>query len=313
MREDKFIVVRNRLTRSSIWPKYGGFFLDLVWYAVFRDTTVSYKGTRVPLAKGQCLVPMRFLEERWGVPKSTVHQWLKRFEREGLIRIKVIRICGTDDGTNRGTRVTIVNYSDYQSLGKHARKVRDADQDAGRDIEEGSMKKEVEAAVAPVARDRQNPTGPSGAGTPTSEPPPQVAEIIEVHRSITGQELRWIEQDVVDVTKLIDILGFPNARGRVELLAKRQMEKGNPPSRLGYYIKIIQEDSGRREPDTTHQRLRALTSGIGNGPVMSRPSHEATSPPCAPEPDECATGPEHRELLVCPRSLGANGSDGGET
>ena len=56
------------------------------------------------------------------------------------------------------------------------------------------MKKEVEAAEAPVARDRQNPTGPSGAGTPAGEPPPQVAEIIEVHRWITGQNLIWTDQ-----------------------------------------------------------------------------------------------------------------------
>ena len=277
MRDDAFIVVRDPVFKSSIWPKYGGYFLDLVRYAFFKGGTALFKDVQVPLAKGQCLVPVRFLAERWGVSKSTAHRWLKRFEKAGLILCEVISIPGTNDGTDCGTRVTIINYNAYQLVAKHERRVRDADRDASRDIEEGSMKKEVTAAR--VARDRENPAGPSGAGTPASEPPPQVAEIIEVHRSITGEGLRWTEQHVVDVTRLIDALGFPNVRGRVELLAKRQMEKGNPPSWLGYYIKVIREDSGRREPDTTDQRLRALASGIGNGPAMSRPGHEASSPP----------------------------------
>lgn len=277
MSGDRFIVVRDPLPNSPVFIKYGGCLVNLVRYAAFRDGMFTYCGAPVHLRKGQCLVTARFLAVRWFISKTNAHRILKRFEKEGLIERKTITVAGTHDGTTRATLVTVVNYSAYQALRGQRERLCWTTRHTTRDIEEGSTKKERVAAL--VARDRENPAGPSGTGAPASEPPLRVAEIIEVHRSITGQDLRWTEQDVVDVTKLIDILGFPNARGRVELLAKRQMEKGNPPSRLGYYIKIIQEDSGRREPDTTDQRLRALTSGIGNGPVMSRPSHEASSPP----------------------------------
>jgi DNA-binding MarR family transcriptional regulator len=284
MREDKFIVVRNRLIKSSIWPKYAGYFLDLVDYSMFRDTTIPFKDTQVPLLKGQCIVPVRFLERRWHVSKSTVQRWLKRFKKAGLIQYEVIRIPGTNDGTDRGTRVTIVNYSDYQSLDKRARRVRDADRDANRDIEEGSIKKE---AAAVVASDRS--TAP-----PTQD---QVARVLSLLAGVEGFRRGPTTEEISKLAGVADRAGWPAVEARILEVARREMEKRKAPRSFNYYLTVLSDlEAVTSKPDgkelAREQSIRR-EQGVSELDLSKSAAHQEYQSPQQEEPER---GPGFEEF-----------------
>jgi len=280
--DNGFIVVRNPLIRHQLWLKYGGYFVDLVRYAFFKEGSPPFKGTTVHLDKGQCLVPLRFLAKRWSMPKSTVDRLLRRFAKGGLIRREVIPIPGTDDGTNRGTRVTIINYEDYQLLSEEARSGWDADWNANQSIEEGTMNKE---AAAPVASDHDcSPTPPIGGTGPQDTELPRRA-INAIHMRFASKALEWTPGEVSELAGVCATMQLSSVLEAVERVASRQAKKGKPAKRPAYYLRVLIDEKATPAATVHAPRMRGLTSGIGDMPAQRPSSHEVYLPETEPEPE----------------------------
>ena len=267
MRDEGFIVVRNPLLRHPLWLDYGAYFLDLVRYAVFKDTTVSYKGTRLELKKGQCVVPYRFLAQRWNVWPSTAERWVKNFEKEGLILRDVIKIPGTRDRSSCGTRVTIVNYSDYQLLAGRAREVRDARRDANRYIEEGSCSKNEMKEVPPFASEREPQTNPAETDGPDWEVPVEAENLLSDLSAVLGGDVVSSPFSVDLAAELAVLVGWPEVRSRTLRIAEQLAGTVEGPVSFAVLLEGVIEELGPEGGIAPSRRSCDETPESRGGPV----------------------------------------------
>ena len=79
-------------------------FCHLIRSAKYQDTG--------ELSRGQCLINCHNLAKCYGVNRSTIHRWLDKLRKTGLISSRVVVV------PNRATRnivVSVINYETYQS------------------------------------------------------------------------------------------------------------------------------------------------------------------------------------------------------
>ena len=82
-----------------------GWWVDLLLSANHKDNKVLVKNQLVELQKGQMIVSLSFLAERWGKSKRTILKFLELLESEQMIARKSNR---------KVTILTICNYDGYQ-------------------------------------------------------------------------------------------------------------------------------------------------------------------------------------------------------
>lgn len=83
-----------------------GCFLDLVEDAAFKDY-VDKKGKFHK--QGHCYVSQKRLADRWEVDPKTVHSYLDKWKKAGLIDYQTM-------GNRQGTDITICNYESMYRL-----------------------------------------------------------------------------------------------------------------------------------------------------------------------------------------------------
>ncbi len=93
----------------------------LISQAAWKDTTVTVSGAKIHIARGQIAIPIRQIAEAWECPRSTAHNRLARFEKNGFCKIEAWTLNGTPSGTLNGTPwknvcniITICKYNDFQ-------------------------------------------------------------------------------------------------------------------------------------------------------------------------------------------------------
>ena len=91
-------------------PARIGAWLGVIAMTAYEAKTVQTSCGSVALERGQALLSVRFLQQRWGWSHGAVQRFLK-----DLVAAKMLGTpSGTPSGTPTGTVYTVVKYEDYQ-------------------------------------------------------------------------------------------------------------------------------------------------------------------------------------------------------
>jgi hypothetical protein len=125
--------------------------LDLVGMAAWEPRVRNIRGVVVELVRGEFVVSLRFLAERWGWSKDKVRRFLTALEEDAML--------ATQSETPSGQVYLIVKYDLYQSPDDDQ---RDSDRDS--DATAARQNKEIQEL------EEQHPTATSRASEPDREP-----------------------------------------------------------------------------------------------------------------------------------------------
>jgi hypothetical protein len=114
MATDGYINLNRKLSDHWLWTDKpftkGQAWVDLLFMANFADSEMLVKGVLVKVHRGEVFRSHEYLRERWGWKTTKkVRSFLTLLENEKMV---------TTEGTAQGTRITIENYSVYQSGGQ---------------------------------------------------------------------------------------------------------------------------------------------------------------------------------------------------
>ena len=107
---DGFILLHRKAISKESWknPRRSYAWIDLLLLAAFDEYT-AHDG--VTIHRGEIIASYGFLAEKWGVPKTTVYDWIQYFLSERMIERSPER-CPERDAE----RWFIVNYAKYQDM-----------------------------------------------------------------------------------------------------------------------------------------------------------------------------------------------------
>ena len=97
--ENQILITGERFDRVSAW-------LWLLTHANYKDGSFVKSGQLFHIRRGQLITSIRYLAMTWGWDRKTVMRFLGTMETEKMI---------TCTGLQKGTLITIRNYSKYQA------------------------------------------------------------------------------------------------------------------------------------------------------------------------------------------------------
>jgi hypothetical protein len=109
---DGYIKLYRQLLEHDLWKdkpfSRGQAWLDMLATANFKDRTVMFDGSLVPVAAGSFITSKRKLSERWGWSNSKISKFFDVLEKEKMI---------TQKSDTKKTVVSIENWDFYQGSG----------------------------------------------------------------------------------------------------------------------------------------------------------------------------------------------------
>jgi len=114
-RDHHFWIEKRSRTKWEAW-------LDLVMMAAGTDTTRIHRGEEIQLQRGQLIISVRFLGERWKWSKDRTQNYLKYAAETAMISVQ-----------EQGHRITIVTITNYDIYNPNGTPIKDTDQDTDKD------------------------------------------------------------------------------------------------------------------------------------------------------------------------------------
>ena len=106
-----WILISRAIKGHWIWkdPERLKWWIDLIIMANFEPVTEIIAGQRVFCERGQFATTQSGLSREWKADYHVIHRFLRKLEKDGMIRI---------EGNTHWTRITIINYDEYQMSAK---------------------------------------------------------------------------------------------------------------------------------------------------------------------------------------------------
>ena len=106
-----WILISRAIKGHWIWkdPERLKWWIDLIITANFEPSTEFVSGQNIFCGRGQLITTQSGLSRQWKADYHVIHRFLRKLEGDGMIRI---------EGNTHWTRITIVNYDEYQLSAK---------------------------------------------------------------------------------------------------------------------------------------------------------------------------------------------------
>lgn len=172
-----WIKVYRKIRESAIWNNnepfdYRSAWIDLIMEANVKPNTFIYKGQTITVKRGEYYTSVRKLSNRWHWSKDKVNRFLKV-----LIKLDMVR---KHNDIKCATLLTIVNYSDYQSVtDSNKDRHKDAHKDSDKDADKSLYKKDKE---------RKKKEGAPLVSVETAPPEEEESEFIDGFVPMTEEE-----------------------------------------------------------------------------------------------------------------------------
>lgn len=147
-----WILISRAIKGHWIWkdPERLKWWIDLIITANFEPSTEFISGQNIFCGRGQLITTQSGLSRQWKADYHVIHRFLRKLEGDGMIRI---------EGNTHWTRITIINYDEYQLSAKPIAKPINSESTGYEGKRKGNRKTESKNAkpiAKPIAKPMQN-------------------------------------------------------------------------------------------------------------------------------------------------------------
>lgn len=147
-----WILISRAIKGHWIWkdPERLKWWIDLIITANFEPSTEFISGQNIFCDRGQLITTQSGLSRQWKADYHVIHRFLRKLEGDGMIRI---------EGNTHWTRITIINYDEYQLSAKPIAKPINSESTGYEGKRKGNRKTESKNAkpiAKPIAKPMQN-------------------------------------------------------------------------------------------------------------------------------------------------------------
>ena len=147
-----WILISRAIKGHWIWkdPERLKWWIDLIITANFEPSTEFVSGQNIFCGRGQLITTQSGLSRQWKADYHVIHRFLRKLEGDGMIRI---------EGNTHWTRITIINYDEYQLSAKPIAKPNISESMGYDGKRKGNRKTESKNAkpiAKPIAKPMQN-------------------------------------------------------------------------------------------------------------------------------------------------------------
>lgn len=147
-----WILISRAIKGHWIWkdPERLKWWIDLIITANFEPSTEFISGQNIFCGRGQLITTQSGLSRQWKADYHVIHRFLRKLEGDGMIQI---------EGNTHWTRITIVNYDEYQLSAKPIAKPNISESTGYDGKRKGNRKTESKNAkpiAKPIAKPMQN-------------------------------------------------------------------------------------------------------------------------------------------------------------
>lgn len=147
-----WILISRAIKGHWIWkdPERLKWWIDLIITANFEPSTEFVSGQNIFCGRGQLITTQSGLSRQWKADYHVIHRFLRKLEGDGMIRI---------EGNTHWTRITIINYDEYQLSAKPIAKPIISESMGYEGKRKGNRKTESKNAkpiAKPIAKPMQN-------------------------------------------------------------------------------------------------------------------------------------------------------------
>lgn len=147
-----WILISRAIKGHWIWkdPERLKWWIDLIITANFEPSTEFISGQNIFCGRGQLITTQSGLSRQWKADYHVIHRFLRKLEGDGMIRI---------EGNTHWTRITIINYDEYQLSAKPIAKPINSESTGYEGKRKGNRKTESKNAkpiAIPIAKPMQN-------------------------------------------------------------------------------------------------------------------------------------------------------------
>jgi hypothetical protein len=147
-----WILISRAIKGHWIWkdPERLKWWIDLIITANFEPSTEFISGQNIFCGRGQLITTQSGLSRQWKADYHVIHRFLRKLEGDGMIRI---------EGNTHWTRITIINYDEYQLSAKPIVKPINSESMGYEGKRKGNRKTESKNAkpiAKPIAKPMQN-------------------------------------------------------------------------------------------------------------------------------------------------------------
>ena len=147
-----WILISRAIKGHWIWkdPERLKWWIDLIITANFEPSTEFVSGQNIFCGRGQLITTQSGLSRQWKADYHVIHRFLRKLEGDGMIRI---------EGNTHWTRITIINYDEYQLSAKPIAKPNISESmgyDGKRKDNRKTESKNAKPIAKPIAKPMQN-------------------------------------------------------------------------------------------------------------------------------------------------------------
>ena len=212
-----WILISRAIKGHWIWkdPERLKWWIDLIITANFEPSTEFVSGQNLFCGRGQLITTQSGLSRQWKADYHIIHRFLRKLEGDGMIRI---------EGNTHWTRITIVNYDEYQLSAKPIAKPNTSESTGYDGKRKGNRKTESKNAkpiAKPIAKpmqsqDVENQGDMEGGAKPIAKPAQNQSQpslINNINNIYSLSHIGESEQKFIDELK--------NSQTWLELIAMR--------------------------------------------------------------------------------------------
>ena len=212
-----WILISRAIKGHWIWkdPERLKWWIDLIITANFEPSTEFISGQNIFCGRGQLITTQSGLSRQWKADYHVIHRFLRKLEGDGMIRI---------EGNTHWTRITIINYDEYQLSAKPIAKPINSESTGYEGKRKGNRKTESKNAkpiAKPIAKpmqiqDVENQGDMEGSAKPIATPAQNQSQpslINNINNIYSLSHIGESEQKFIDELK--------NSQTWLELIAMR--------------------------------------------------------------------------------------------
>lgn len=212
-----WILISRAIKGHWIWkdPERLKWWIDLIITANFEPSTEFISGQNIFCGRGQLITTQSGLSRQWKADYHVIHRFLRKLEGDGMIRI---------EGNTHWTRITIINYDEYQLSAKPIAKPINSESMGYEGKRKGNRKTESKNAkpiAKPIAKpmqsqDVENQGDMEGGAKPIATPAQNQSQpslINNINNIYSLSHIGESEQKFIDELK--------NSQTWLELIAMR--------------------------------------------------------------------------------------------